>query len=230
MKHSIKHGRARGVLEFELAGGETVVAEAGAMVAKDRCVNMEISLSPERSPGFLSIVKAFLLAVVRKLVGGETFVLNHFSALAPGRLVLAPTFAGAIEHRKLEGGSIMLRAGAYLASVGDVHLAVRWGGLRALFAREGLFFLEVSGTGTVWFSSYGAVELMKCEGSLIVDNGHILAFDPQLDFSIRAPGGGFMGFAASGEGLVCEFRGTGHVWVQTRNVQALVSWISPLLP
>ncbi len=230
MRHSIKHGNAMGVLEVHLEAGEAIVAEAGAMVAKDRSIDLEIALTPERTPGFWNVVKAFFIALVRKLVGGETFIVNHFTALAPGRLVLAPTFAGSIERRDLAGGSIILRAGAYLASAGNVHIALRWGGLRALFAREGLFFLEVSGHGSVWFSSYGAVEAMRCEGNLIVDNGHVLAFDPQLDFQIRAPGGGLLGLAASGEGLVCEFTGRGTVWVQTRNVQALVSWISPLLP
>ena len=230
MRHSIKHGNAMGVLEVHLDAGESIVAEAGAMVAKDRAIDLEVALTAERSPGFLAVMKAFFFALLRKVVGGETFIMNHFTALAPGRLVLAPTFAGSIERRELAGGSIILRAGAYLASTGDVHMALRWGGLRALFAREGLFFLEMSGTGSVWFSSYGAVEVLECAGSLVVDNGHILAFDPQLDFSIRAPGGGLLGLAASGEGLVCEFQGRGKVWVQTRNVQALVSWISPLLP
>jgi uncharacterized protein (AIM24 family) len=35
---------------------------------------------------------------------------------------------------------------------------------------------------------------------------------------------------ASGEGLVCEFKGQGRVWVQTRNHQSLVGWLSPMLP
>jgi uncharacterized protein (TIGR00266 family) len=230
VRHSIKHGNAMGVLEVHLDAGESIVAEAGAMVAKDRAIDLEVALTAERSPGFLAVMKAFVFALLRKVVGGESFIMNHFTARAPGRLVLAPTFAGSIERRELAGGSIILRAGAYLASTGDVHMALRWGGLRALFAREGLFFLEMSGTGSVWFSSYGAVEALTCVGTLVVDNGHILAFDPQLDFSIRAPGGGLLGLAASGEGLVCEFQGRGTVWVQTRNVQALVSWISPLLP
>ena len=230
MRHSIKHGSAMGVLEVHLEPGESVVAEAGAMVAKDRGIDLEVALTPDRSPGAWNLIRAIFVALARKLVGGETFVVNHFTAAKTGRVVLAPSFAGSIEQRELAGGGIILRAGAYLASAGDVHIAVRWGGLRAIFAREGLFFLEVTGHGTVWFSSYGAVEAMRCEGSLVVDNGHILAFDPRLDFSIRAPGGGLLGFAASGEGLVCEFTGRGIVWVQTRNVHALVTWLTPLLP
>jgi uncharacterized protein (TIGR00266 family) len=219
-----------GVLQLEMAAGETVVAEAGAMVSKSPGMDLEVSLTARRGAGFVAFLKAFLFALIRKFVGGDTFILNHFTATAPGQLMLAPAFAGSIERRELAGGSIVLRAGAYLASTGDVDMRVRWGGLRALFAREGLFFVEVFGTGTVWFASYGAVEAMRCEGSLVVDNGHVLAFDPQLDFRIRSAGGGLMGFVASGEGLVCEFQGNGIIWVQTRNVDALVSWITPLLP
>jgi len=29
--------------------------------------------------------------------------------------------------------------------------------------------------------------------------------------------------------LVCEFSGTGRVWIQSRNLNALVSWITPFL-
>jgi uncharacterized protein (AIM24 family) len=34
----------------------------------------------------------------------------------------------------------------------------------------------------------------------------------------------------SGEGLVCEFSGRGSVFLQSRNMQALVGWVTPLLP
>jgi uncharacterized protein (AIM24 family) len=39
-----------------------------------------------------------------------------------------------------------------------------------------------------------------------------------------------MGLAASGEGLVCEFSGRGRIYIQTRNLKSLVSWLSPMLP
>jgi uncharacterized protein (AIM24 family) len=63
-----------------------------------------------------------------------------------------------------------------------------------------------------------------------VDNGHIVAFDPSLDFRIRTAGGGFLGFVASGEGLVVEFSGRGTVVLQSRNVSSLTSWLTPRLP
>ena len=66
-----------------------------------------------------------------------------------------PKMAGQIQHHQLEGDEIVLSKGAYLASSGDIAVSVRFGGLRSLFAREGLFMLKLSGHGDVWFSSYG---------------------------------------------------------------------------
>jgi uncharacterized protein (AIM24 family) len=39
-----------------------------------------------------------------------------------------------------------------------------------------------------------------------------------------------MGLMASGEGLVCEFNGQGRVYVQSRNLGSLASWLGPLMP
>jgi uncharacterized protein (AIM24 family) len=39
-----------------------------------------------------------------------------------------------------------------------------------------------------------------------------------------------LGFVASGEGIVCEFNGTGRVYLQSRNLGALTDWIGRLLP
>jgi uncharacterized protein (AIM24 family) len=42
--------------------------------------------------------------------------------------------------------------------------------------------------------------------------------------------GGMKSLFLSGEGLVCEFSGRGVVYIQSRNLQALVGWLSRLLP
>jgi uncharacterized protein (TIGR00266 family) len=124
---------------------------------------------------------------------------------------------------------MIFSAGAYLASAGDIDLKMRFGGLRALLAKEGAFFIEASGTGDLWVTSYGAVDEVHCNGSYIVDNGHIVGFDSSLDFKIKSPGGGAMGFFASGEGLVCEFTGQGRILIQSRNLGALVEWLSRMM-
>ena len=64
----------------------------------------------------------------------------------------------------------------------------------------------------------------------MVDNGHLVGYEGDLQMNIRSAGGGLLGFVAGGEGLVCEFQGTGKIYVQSRNLNSLVGWLTPLLP
>ena len=227
MQHEIMHAPAFGLLRVELATGEKVTAEAGAMVARTSSVTMETTMNGDPKAGFLEKAAGFFVALVRKFVGGETFFVNHFSTASQGSVWLAPTMAGDVQHVRLTGGrKIAVSTGAYLASSGNISMKMRWGGLRALLAREGLFFLELTGDGELWFNSYGGIQEIEVEGSYVVDTGHIAGFEGDLDFKIRAAGGGFMTLIASGEGLVAEFQGRGKIYMQTRNEGALVSLVS----
>ena len=218
------------MLEVALPPGQTLIAEAGAMVARSSDVNMEVKLNAGRAAGFGAKLKAILIAFLRKLVGGETFFVNHFTSPGAGRVWLAPKLSGQVTHRVLKGETLVVSTGAFLASSGDVDMKLRFGCLRGLLAKEGLFFLELTGTGEIWFTSYGGVHEERVDGTFVVDNGHIVGFEGNLTFELRSPGGCLMGLVASGEGLVCEFKGTGKVYLQSRNVSTLVSWITPFLP
>lgn len=230
MQHQIKYQPAFSMLQLNLAPSEVVIAEAGSMVARSSNLQMEVKLNAGRNAGFFAKMKAFFIALIRKFVGGETFFVNHFSSPQGGWVWLAPALSGDVRHIRLQGNAMLFSAGAYLASMGEVDLKMRWGGLRAIFAKEGAFFVEASGNGDLWVTSYGAIEEVACNGTYIVDNGHIVGFDSSLKFKIRSAGGGLMGLFASGEGLVCEFEGQGRILLQTRNLGALVEWLSPMLP
>lgn len=230
MQHQIAHGPSFALLKAKLAPGETLTAEAGSMVTRSASVAMRVRLAAPRRAGILGALVALLIALVRRFVGGETFFVNEFSSATGGEVSLAPSLSGAIVHRRLTGDRLLLQAGAFLASTGEVDIRLRWGGLRTLIAREGLFLLEASGTGDLFFTSYGGIEPVEVRGSYIVDTGHMVAFEGQLDFRVRSAGGGALGLIASGEGLVCEFSGNGTVFIQSRNLRALASWLTPYLP
>ena len=71
------------LVTFE-AAGESVVAESGAMVARDTDVQTKTNMRG----GLASALK-------RKLLGGESLFLNTFTATAPGqKLYLAPAPEG----------------------------------------------------------------------------------------------------------------------------------------
>ena len=230
LRHEITHGPSFAMLRVDLAPGQTIVSEAGAMVARHQQVGMEVKLNAGRGAGFFAKLKALFVAFIRRLVGGETFFVNHFSATQNGSVWLAPALSGQVVHRRMNGELLVLSTGAYLAHSGDIDLKLKFGGLRGLLAKEGAFFLAVTGHGELWFTSYGGVETIDVNGSYIVDNGHLVGYEGNLTFNIRTAGGGLMGFAASGEGLVCEFQGQGRVFIQTRNLSSLVGWLSPMLP
>jgi len=230
VQHAITHGPSFALLRVDLLPGESVVGEAGSMVARHDELAMQVRLNAGESQSSWARVKALIVALVRRFIGGETLFVNHFSTARGGSVWLAPPLAGQIVHRRLNGELLLLSRGAYLAHTGAVTLNLKFGGLRGLLAKQGAFFLAVSGHGDLWFSSYGGVEPIDVTGSYVIDNGHLVGYEGDLSFSIRSAGGGLLGLVASGEGLVCEFHGHGRLWIQTRNLQSLVGWLGPLLP
>ncbi len=230
METQLTHDPAFSMLRLDMEPDDDLIAEPDAMVAMSRDVHLEAKMNASRNAGCLAFVTAVLGAFVRKVFGGESFFVNHYSADQPGSVWLAPTFAGGIAHRRLDGETFTMSTGAYLASSGDVDVNVTYGGLKGLLAGEGAFFLEASGQGDVWFNSFGAIEEVEVDGTYVVDNGHIVGFEGDLDYEITSAGGGLLGFFASGEGAVCRFHGRGTVYLQTRNLDAVVDWLTPMLP
>ena len=103
-----------------------------------------------------------------------------------------------------------------------------------MFSGESLFFIRAYAKeypGKVYYNSYGAIRRMPVQSGqeLVVDTGHLVAFSEDVDYSIGKVGG-IRSMVAGGEGLVMKFTGSGHVWVQTRNLQSLVDKIVPYLP
>jgi len=230
MEYEIEHGPAFAWLRVQLGAGEAIQAEAGAMVRRSPDLKMATRLNAGRAPGFLAMLKAFFVALVRKFLGGETMFVNTFSGPTGGEVVLAPALAGHVMKRTLsEGRTLFVQTGSYLASTGNVDTKVRFGGLRTLFGGEGLVLLQCTGDGDVFVNSYGGVTEIDVDGKFVVDTGHIVAFDGALNFRVRSVGG-VKSFLFSGEGLVCEFTGRGKLYIQSRNLGALVSWLTPLLP
>lgn len=228
--YEITHGPSFAMLRVDLAPGQTLVAEAGSMAARHRAVQMEVKLNAGRGGSFIAWLKAFLVALIRRFIGGETFFVNHFTTPQSASVWLAPALSGHIAYRRLRGEKLVLSAGAYLAHMGDVDVRMKFGGLRGILAKEGAFFLEVTGHGDLWYASYGGIEPIDVNGSYVVDNGHLVGYEGNLTFQIRSAGGGVLGFVASGEGLVCQFQGQGRIYIQSRNTSSLVSWLTPLLP
>ncbi len=230
MVYDIEHGPAFAWLRVGLGPGERIVAEAGAMVRQSTKLEVETRLNASRKGGFLGLIVALFVALLRRAFGGETMFVNEFWGPEGGEVVLAPKLSGHITRKTLDGArTLFVQTGGYLASTPGIDTRLRFGGLRTLFGGEGLMLLQCSGQGDVFVNSYGGITEVRVDGKFVVDTGHIVAFDGALDFKVRSIGGA-TSFLFSGEGLVCEFQGRGSVFIQSRNLAALRGWVTPLLP
>lgn len=209
---------ALGVVQLE--SGESVRAETGAMVS----MTSNVQVTSEVQGGLLK-------SAMRKVLGGESFFVNTFTANGgPGQVTFAPSLPGDITELDL-ASDIYVQSGSYLAGDPAVDIDIKWGGARSFFASEGLFLLHLRGRGEVLISSFGAIHPVTLDGSqnLVIDTGHVVGFDSTVQWQVRKVSGIFTSLI-SGEGLVCEFAGKGNVYLQTRSNQAFLDWLLPRLP
>jgi uncharacterized protein (TIGR00266 family) len=202
--------------------GEEVQAEGGAMVS----MSPNVSLETEMKGGFLG-------ALGRSVLGGESFFTSKYRAQGgPGELTLAPTLPGDITVLELQGQTMFLKSGAYLAGGGGLTIDSKWGGARGFFGGGGLFLLRVQGHGPLLFNTYGALHWKQLGPGerYVVDTGHVVAFSDGMGFQVKKAAAGWINTITSGEGLVCEFTGPGLVYLQTRSEDAFVHWLIPKLP
>ncbi|MBM4074191.1 MAG: TIGR00266 family protein, partial [Planctomycetes bacterium] len=163
-------------------------------------------------------------------------IINTFTANdEPGEIILAPGIPGDLMHYELDSSTLYLQRGAFLAHSEGVEISGKWRGAKGFFSGQGLVLLKATGTGDLFFNSFGAILEIKVFDEYIVDTGYIVAFEDTLEYKVSAlkgarPAKTIKNFLFGGEGLVCRFRGEGKVWVQTRYVHSFLSWVYPFRP
>lgn len=206
-------------VHIDLEPGEVIKAESDAMSS----MSSEIELKTRFNGGFFR-------AIIKRIFGKESLFLNTFSnpTSTPQRVTLTQTYPGDIGMLELNGDSKCMEPGTFIAATEGIDLQIRWAGFASWFAGEGLFKLTVSGKGKVFYGAYGALVEREVEGAILVDTGHLVAYDPHLQLKTQLAGGIFSSLFG-GEGFVLRIEGEGKVTLQTRNVSALTSWINARL-
>ena len=208
------------VARVVLDRNEKVQVESGGMVGMSPDL-----LETEAKGGILK-------SIARSMFGGESFFLNTYTGVEDGdRILLAPPLPGDIAVVEMQGGSLMVQSGSYLASSEGIQVDTKWSGAKTFFGSEGLIMLRVSGTGTLIISSYGAIHPMELKAGekYVVDTGHLVSFEEQIGYDVKKVAG-WKSTLFSGEGLVAELTGPGEVNLQSRSQDSFLSWLIPLLP
>jgi uncharacterized protein (TIGR00266 family) len=220
MKSEILYGPSYSLAVVSLSAGETIQAEAGAMVSMTDDIKMQTSTKG----GLLKGVK-------RAMLGGESLFINTFTAERESQVTMAPAYPGDVRQMRLEHETLYVQSGSYMASTGDVDIDTKWGGAKTFFSGEGFFLLKLTGTGDLLISSYGAIHEISLETGqkMIVDTGHVVAFGEDVGYEVHKVAG-WKQSILSGEGLVVHLTGPGPALLQTRSAHALAGWLAPLLP
>jgi uncharacterized protein (TIGR00266 family) len=211
------------MLKVYLDLGESLKAEAGAMIAMSDTVDVE------------GKVEGGILKGLGRMLAGESFFFQTLTARrGPGEVLLAHELPGEIFPITLDGRTnYILQKDGFFAASREVDISTKVQNLvKGLFSGEGFFILRASGMGTLFVSSYGAIyPIDLSEGQeFIVDNGHLVAWPETMDYKIQKASSGWISSLTSGEGLVCRFRGPGRVLIQSRNPGGFIAWITQFLP
>jgi uncharacterized protein (TIGR00266 family) len=225
MRFDIQYNPAHSLATAHLAHGESVRAEASAMV----CMSSNIAVSTTARHGAGG---GLFGGLKRAVVGGESFFQNLYTARSDDAQVsFAPKLCGSMVVHTLEGNDkLMIQGSSYVAAPDSVILDTQFQGFRGLLSGETLFFLKASGSGPVLLNAFGAIEKIALDGELVVDTGHLVAFGGDIDYSIDKAGSGWIASYLSGEGFVLRLRGRGTLYIQSRNPSAFGGAVGRLLP
>src|SRR5215813_13298180 len=180
-----------------------------------------------------SQMKSGFMGALKRVVGGESAFVSTFTARGgPGEVTFAPGAPGDIAAIEMNGQTFFVQSSSYLA--GDTTLTVdtKWGGAKSFFAGEGLFVLQIFGTGLLLVSSFGAIHRKRLAPGerYVVDTGHLVAWEGSTQYTLRKAAAGFFRSMVSGEGIVAEFMGPGEILMQTRNLSAFAGVLKPFFP
>jgi uncharacterized protein (TIGR00266 family) len=212
------------IVSVQLRAGQKVYSEPAAMASMTPSLKMKAGL------------KGGLKKALGRMFAGESLIVNTFTAEnEPGEVTFAPGIPGDMRHYRLDNNSIYLQRGSFLAHSEGVELSAKWQGAKGFFSGEGLVLLKAHGTGDLFFNSFGAILEIDVADEYVVDTGYIVAFEDTLDYKVvvlpgSRPTKTIKNFLFGGEGLVCRFAGQGRIWIQTRYVHSLLSWVYPFRP
>ncbi len=224
MKSDILYPGAFPMVRVDLAAGESVKAESGAMVAAAPTIDVESKMEG-----------GFLGALSRKMLTGEKFFFQTLRATrGAGEVLLAPTVPGDIIILELDGvNEYMVQKDGFLAGAEGVKIESRMQSLsRGLLGGEGFFILKIGGLGQLILNSFGAIHKVELKPGeeYIVDNSHLVAWTATTTYTIEKAAAGWIASFTSGEGFVCRFQGPGVVYIQSRNPGGFGAWIRQFIP
>ena len=230
------------ILEYDTLSGSLDVASAEqmyfmreiGMTLKQVKIILEDS-SVRLQSGALSYMKgridlraglSGIMGLGKKLISSKV---TGESAIKPlytgtGEIYLEPSF-GHFALIELEDDEVIIDDGLFYACEEGIEVgaAMQKNISSAFFGNEGLFQTKLEGSGVAVLElpvpEYEIRRVVLINDTLKVDGNFALLRTGDIEFTVEKSSRSFIGSAASGEGLVNVYRGTGEIWLMpTRDV------------
>ncbi len=229
------HGDDLQFVEIALDPGESVIAEAGAMMFIEEGIEFETKLGDGSDPDQGAWGR--LKSAGKRALAGESLFLTHFTNRGGGRrrVAFAAPYPGKIVPVDLPavGGRLLAQKQAFLCAAMGTSLGIAFNRKfgTGFFGGEGFILEDIQGDGLAFLHAGGAVIEKRLVGeSLRIDTGCIVAFEPQIRYSIERAGRA-TSMIFGGEGLfLATLSGSGRVWLQSLPISRLVDQVISNLP
>lgn len=223
------------MVQIELDPGETVIAEAGAMVYMEDGVRFETKMGDGSDPEQGVFGKLF--SAGKRMITGESVFMTHFtnegdekrkvgfSAPVPGSVLPIDLSA--------ERGEIICQRDAFLVAARGTEVGIAFSQRigSGFFGGEGFILQSLKGDGLAFIHAGGTMVRKELnDETLRLDTGCLVAFTRGIDYDIELVGG-LKSMLFGGEGLVlATLSGTGTVWVQSLPFPRLLDRIVQAIP
>jgi uncharacterized protein (TIGR00266 family) len=223
-------------VEVELDPGETVVAEAGAMMFMEPGIRMETIFGDgsARSQGIMGRI----FGAGKRILTGESLFMTAFTNSGGGkqRVAFSAPFPGKILPMDLAalGGELICQKESFLCAAKGVSIGIafqrRLGA--GLFGGEGFILERLQGDGLAFIHAGGtlAEKTLGSGETLRVDTGCLVAMQAGIAYDIEFVGG-IRTALFGGEGLFfAALTGPGRVWLQSLPFSRLADRIIAAAP
>lgn len=223
MEYDIR-GTTMQTVDIWLEAGESVYTESGGMAWMSSNVEMETS---GKGGFFKSLGRMF---------SKESFFMTTYTCReGQGLVTFASEFPGTILPFELqEGQSVICQRDSFMCAESGVDLSVHFQKKlgAGFFGGEGFILQKITGPGIAFMEIDGELTEyeLKDGQTMKVDQSHIGAMEPTVDFDITRVKG-VKNILFGGEGLfLATVRGPGKIWLQSMPLANMANKIASRLP
>lgn len=217
------YGEEMQFVEIELDPYETVIAESGSFMMKDRDIEMTTIFGDGSQKQETGGIWGKVLSAGKRLITGESLFLTAFTHGGTGKkkVSFASPYPGKIiplDLTKLEG-KVVCQKDAFLCAAKGTEVGIEFSKKlgRGFFGGEGFIMQKIEGDGMAFLHAGGTVIERELQiGEVMhIDTGCLVGFTRYIDYDIEMVKG-VRNMIFGGEGVFfARLEGPGKVWIQS---------------